>query len=169
MDEKLKKDLESDFQGEKIIIRRFYQEIEPQFEFRAFVKDIQLTALTQYFKSCYNPYIVENKKTILEAIQKKLVEVIKLLNTKENFVVDFAYSEKEVMVIELNPYSTQTNAGLFDWKVEKEKKIILGESPFEFRINELPIEKEEMRKMLSKDIRELIETLEKENGNCNIS
>jgi hypothetical protein len=53
MDEKLKKNLESDFQGEKIIIRRFYQEIEPQLEFRAFVKDLKLTALTQYFKSCY--------------------------------------------------------------------------------------------------------------------
>ena len=166
MDEKIKKDLDSILKEEKIIIRKFYKEIEPEFEFRAFVKDNKLTALTQYFKSCYNPFIKENKKKILNSIEDKLQEVIKKLNTKENFVVDFVYPKKEgeeVKVIELNPFSNQTNAGLFSWRDEEEKKILNGELEFEFRIQENPISKDEMRKMLSQDIREMIELIEKEN------
>lgn len=131
-----------------------------------------MTALTQYFKSCYYKFIPQNKDKILKGIQAKLKELTKVLNTDKDFVVDFVYSDDEIMIIELNPYGMETASGLFSWRDETDKKVLLGESPFEFRILEKPLTKEEERSSFSKDIRDLLETIDHEHlkdSNCLIN
>lgn len=49
------------------------------------------------------------------------------------YVVDFAFlRDGSIRVIELNPFSRATNAGLFDW--EKDGDVLHGRKPFEARI-----------------------------------
>ncbi|GAB5359518.1 hypothetical protein AAMO2058_000551000 [Amorphochlora amoebiformis] len=156
-----------------VLVREWDPRIKPSLEFRAFIHNLELTALTQYNVYTYYPRLREKSGIITSAIVKKWKQIRPLLENSgySNAVIDFGVifdSNVEEMslesstasaskstnakaicrVIELNPFATSTGAGLFTWN--KDRDIIegrdLSQSSVEmiaFRVVERPIDRAE--------------------------
>eukprot|EP00005_Dracoamoeba_jomungandri_P004086 CAMPEP_0174251732 /NCGR_PEP_ID=MMETSP0439-20130205/1466_1 /TAXON_ID=0 /ORGANISM="Stereomyxa ramosa, Strain Chinc5" /LENGTH=321 /DNA_ID=CAMNT_0015332129 /DNA_START=15 /DNA_END=976 /DNA_ORIENTATION=- len=122
----------------KVIIREWVS-IDPSMEFRGFVCDKKLTALSQYFYLAFFEHLPDLKDKVLKLIQELFDKVVNLVEL-DTYVIDFAvFPEKdEVFVIEINPFKDfegcGTDPGMFSW--ENDRAVLDGESAFEFRIQE---------------------------------
>jgi hypothetical protein len=80
-----------------------------QWEFRGFVSNGKLTAITQYFSICYFEELSRNQ----EAICQKLVEYHDQIKERiqphlQSYGIDFFIAKDgSVMTIELNPFYTR--------------------------------------------------------------
>ncbi|XP_065198190.1 uncharacterized protein LOC135829724 [Sycon ciliatum] len=118
----------------KIIARQWEPTLRHDFEFRGFVNNGQLNALSQYNHYCYFPHVLREKAALEKSIVKYWQTEIKPRIPLDSYVVDFAVlSDGRVTVVELNPFKTTTGACLFSWSHHRE---ILESRPFEFRIHE---------------------------------
>ena len=120
---------------ENIIVRKWVQ-YEISREFRVFVFQNKITAISQYFDVLYFPEIVQHKNNIEMKI-RKFFENFTI--DYENYVVDFAvlnfegeYKENDVLIIEFNPFTKFTSSCLFH-KNEYDR-LFIGKLPFEFRV-----------------------------------
>ncbi len=122
-----------------------------QWEFRGFVSEGKLTAISQYFSVCYFEELSRNQ----EAIREKIVNYHESIKERiqphlKSYGIDFFIaSDGRVITIELNPFYTRSvlndcafqffgcsackscfslGAGLFDWKVRESAR----ESPCTF-------------------------------------
>ena len=120
-----------------IAIRKWDNRIRDDLEFRCFVFDKKLRAISQYNHYCYFKELGDNA-LFVECIKKKIMryfeeEIVSNVPYR-NYVIDIGIivvdeENKEQMdalqtvVIELNPFETTTGAGLFDWgRDEKQLK-----------------------------------------------
>jgi len=75
----------------------------------------------------------------------------------DSFVIDFAILEDtgEVTIVEFNDFAdfegAASNAELFNWEIDRD--ILTGEKPFEFRIVEKPLTREQLEKTITKPFR----------------
>jgi hypothetical protein len=101
----------------KIILREWNPYIRYDLEFRCFVYDNNLTAISQYDFSLHSEIIKNNHNLIKESILKYFNDKIKnsLINFK-NYVIDIAILDREefstLKVIELNPFNTEEFSGI---------------------------------------------------------
>lgn len=116
-----------------LILREWRDEVieRPQYEFRAFVHQNQLNAMSQYFCFCkYDDLIAreeEVKRTILD-----FHESIKDKISHSSYVIDFYLTrDNRVLIIELNPFHNGAGAALFSWARDRERFM---HGPFELRI-----------------------------------
>lgn len=72
-------------------------------EFRGFVVDGKLTALSQYFAPCYFAELQGQENQVAEKCRLLLQQISNLI--PKNVVCDFAVLEDRVYVIELNPFN----------------------------------------------------------------
>lgn len=128
--------------SQHIVIRRWI-DVPIQYEFRGFVLNNKLTALSQYYTSAYFPDIIENKEKILKLVLNLFEQVKDLLDMKPpEYVIDFAVQVKEekAYVIELNPFGKPNGLGtgtcLFDNSKEEDLQVLFGDREFEFRVEE---------------------------------
>jgi hypothetical protein len=111
-----------------IIIREWNNLLDPSMEFRCFVYQSNLTAISQYNHYCkfyqlQNDLTVQQiKSTIIEYWQQKIQPLLDQFNEKYlNYIIDLGLIENkqsnefECVVIELNPFATSTGASLFHW------------------------------------------------------
>lgn len=122
------------------MIREWIDNLKAEEEFRGFVYNNKLTALSQY---CYYQYFknLANEKERYEALLLKFFNSLPAnLFGKENFIIDFAVDleNDRVWIIEINPFFKDTSGCLFDWG--KDKQILHGEKPYEFRVLAKPVE-----------------------------
>jgi hypothetical protein len=99
----------------QIVIRQ-YVSLPAACEYRCFVHQKQLTAISQYFASSYYPDVVADqnitKQRVVEFYQQQCFGVILL----DDYVLDLAVlPQGGVYIIELNPFSSTTGSCLFDW------------------------------------------------------
>jgi len=113
------------------VIIRLWLPIELRHEFRGFVYDKKLNALSQYFDFCYFPQLVEEIEDVVSNVRNTF-ELLKDRIKLSNYICDFGVVNGRVYIIELNPWLETTDSCLFSWF--KDKKI-LTEGPFEYRIN----------------------------------
>lgn len=120
-----------------IVLREWCEEgvRTPQGEFRAFVHDKKITALTQYFSFLLFPQLVREKETYLRRIIE-FHDSVKAKLPHQHYVFDVLVLRDRVLLIELNPFANSAGAGLFSWGKDRER--FLGQLPFEFRLLELP-------------------------------
>jgi hypothetical protein len=112
-----------------IVIRKWSRSSDPSMEFRCFVHQSELTAISQYNHYC-KFYHLQNETTI-QQIKITIIEywqqIIKpLFNSAcdrySNYIIDRAILENKIsdklecIVIELNPFATIPGASLFNWK-----------------------------------------------------
>ena len=130
----------------QIAIRKWENRVRDDLEFRCFVFDGKLTAISQYNHYCYFPHLGNiNSKQTLNLLKKIKISIIKYWNDNikdcvpySEYIVDIAVLEGkklntalemndslDCVVIELNPYATTTGAGLFDWRRD-EKQLKYG-------------------------------------------
>lgn len=132
--------------------------MSPDMEFRGFVKDGKLNALSQYNHPVMWPRVVENHERLVEQIREFFYSRVapKLEHHFKEYVVDFAVcGEKldQIWVIELNPFAFTTDACLFSWQYERE---LFENGPFQFRYRDQP--NAAGKAGLSEDWQRMIET-----------
>lgn len=128
------------------IVLREWVTIPTHHEFRGFVIDNELTALSQYFSGAYFPELVERKDRMLELVRSCFVDIRDRVGLDPaDYVLDFAVdpnSTGRVFVIELNPFGRPDGLGtgtpLFDMSLPEDRAVLFGEAPFEFRIETKP-------------------------------
>ncbi|CAF2143705.1 unnamed protein product [Rotaria magnacalcarata] len=120
----------------KIIIREWNNLLDPSMEFRCFVYDSNLTAISQYNHYCkfyplQNDITVQNiKNTIIQYWQQKIEPLLDPFKEKySKYIIDIGLiensisNEMECVVIELNPFARGTGAGLFHWTTDIQQLI----------------------------------------------
>lgn len=114
----------------KLIVREFV-DLPLHGEFRGFVCNGQLTALSQYYTDCFFSELQGRESQIVACVHPLANQVISAIN-RSSFVVDFVvFDDGRAQVIELNPFGVTTGACLFNWKTELR---LLENGPFELRI-----------------------------------
>ena len=121
---------------QKIIIREWI-DIPIDMEFRGFVYNKTLNALSQYYHYCFFPKLVQELPMIERKI-KDFYKSIRDLVPLDSFIMDFAVLEDKILIIELNPFFLGTDPCLFSWKTDKK---IFEDGPYEFRIKKEPVKK----------------------------
>lgn len=130
-----------------VVVREF-RTFDPDLEFRGFIYQGNLTALTQYNEFVYFPSLKE-KKQVLQTLILELFHQLAQKIPLKNYVLDFLlcvdkeenygmsenrYDNLKLWIVELNPLAEFAGTGLFSWT--KDKATLLGYSPFEFRVLE---------------------------------
>jgi len=105
-------------------------------EFRGFVTNKKLNAISQYYSFIYFPDL-ELRKQSLEAKMIKFFEnniwdKIPL----DSYVIDFVVIEDQVKVLEFNPFNESTGGCLCSWETDDK---IMRQGPFEFRYLQEPV------------------------------
>ena len=126
--------------NDSIIIRQWNSSLRPAMEFRCFVYQSKLTAISQYNQYCRFYHLQDGsllqriKVAIVEYWQRKVQPLLGPCNdTYMNYVVDIGLLESEgsnefdCIVIELNPFASTTGGSLFDWKVDHDQLTGLSE------------------------------------------
>jgi hypothetical protein len=117
-------------------------------EMRGFVCHRRLTALSQYFTTQAFPQLVDPvERMALVAQYQTLADAIISALPYEHVVLDFALSGDDSkdadnmkggvstltpILLEVNPFSLATGAGLFSWRVDA--AVLYGEAEFEVRV-----------------------------------
>jgi len=145
--------------SEMSLILRPWTNIPAWGEFRGFVYNRQLVAISSYNRAVHFPHVVEKK----DLIEKKIKEYFSIIEPKvipelKNFICDFAFLDEnleKMVIVELNQYrdyeGNATNAELFDWV--KDDKILTGQAPFEFRVLAKPLDHEVLMKTITAPIK----------------
>ena len=127
----------------QIIVRQWDSRVEDSFEFRGFVHDNQLTAISQYNHYVYLPEVVCRAEALRNLMTEYWANSVRpRLTQVRNYVIDFAVlhgralpratdgpddssasdvddddtKAPSVLVIELNPFQSTTGPALFHWK-----------------------------------------------------
>lgn len=113
---------------------------QPWAEFRGFVHDKSLNALTQYNTSAAFPQLVQHKQAYSDAVQAFFQDKVRdVLTGHDSYVIDFIVLDTDtadrwqIFVIELNPFYTGAGTGCFSWKHDRE---LFLHGPYECRIIE---------------------------------
>jgi hypothetical protein len=135
--------MEEDAQFVFNIVVRELGMFEVRNEIRGFVYNQKLTALTQYNQTCYFPQALLEREGVIAACTEFVETLIPALAADPssaglaNFVVDLVMlNDGRVMVIELNPFAEFAGSGLFSWEKQSDLDVLLGRSPFEYRVVE---------------------------------
>jgi hypothetical protein len=93
----------------KLILREWNDSIVYQKEFRCFVYQNSLTAISQYDPFFFSEELLNSSKNIKESIKSFFDKMVKeKLKEFENYVIDFGMTESgEIFVIELNPFNNE--------------------------------------------------------------
>eukprot|EP01124_Arcella_intermedia_P013539 TRINITY_DN19952_c0_g1_i1.p1 TRINITY_DN19952_c0_g1~~TRINITY_DN19952_c0_g1_i1.p1 ORF type:complete len:526 (+),score=145.96 TRINITY_DN19952_c0_g1_i1:86-1663(+) len=145
------------------IVVREWNDINPEWEFRCFVHNHRITAITHYYKILYVEEIAICRDKIVEIIKDYFYNTLAehIPESLSSFAIDLAISFPpfhipkfklppktlrnftndpiKVVVIELNPWSEATSPGLFNWK--EDHQLMFGEKGMEveMRILEKPL------------------------------
>jgi hypothetical protein len=113
-----------------IVLRKWCGELEEHMEFRCFISDGKLTAISQYNHYCVYPELHTKKAEITSRISEFFCEVKNRLAEYSDYVLDVALlGNGKCMAIELNPFERETGAALFDWD-----EPVLQQGPLELRL-----------------------------------
>jgi hypothetical protein len=120
------------------IVREFVP-IPLEHELRGFVHQQQLVAVSQYATDLFVPALVRHRAAVAARVQAFFTDNLRpRLVGLDDYVVDLVLLGADlatVKVLELNPYTSQTGGGLFDWTVDAD--VLHGRGAFELRLVEV--------------------------------
>ena len=103
---------------EQIVLREWNNELTCDYEFRAFVYNNKITAITQYDHYGVFPYLFEEKEKIETLIHNFWKKEVKNKIKISYYIVDFGYINGKIILIEFSPFFPSTGGGLFDWNYD---------------------------------------------------
>jgi len=143
------------------IILREWKFIHPKDEFRAFVYNGHLTAVSQYIDVCFFEELEKHLGEIRRIISKYFYMTLLRKLPFQTCVLDLAVIDGACKVIECNPFFIKTGAALFSWEADK-ALLTTSPSPFEnFAFRIIP-NKGSRRAQGFYNVREELENKEKE-------
>ncbi|KAM9335011.1 translation initiation factor eIF2 assembly protein [Symphorus nematophorus] len=99
------------------LVLRKWSELIPGGEFRCFVKENKLIAISQRDYTQYYQHILKQEEQICQAIQEFFSQHIQYNFLDEDFVFDvYRDSQGRVWLIDLNPFGEVTDSLLFTWE-----------------------------------------------------
>ena len=121
---------------EQVCLRQWDGDLMLENEFRVFVYDNRIAAISQYDHYTYFPSLPERKYEIKEGIQRTWAALHPLVGSP-CYVVDIGYyparpEGENCVVIELSPFLPCTGASLFN--SASDINVLEGRLPMEFRI-----------------------------------
>lgn len=153
----------SDYKYETKIAIREWVQMNGEKEFRCFVKNNNMTAITQYNHYIMvedlldKEYLVKTKKLLYDYWKES---ISMLLTELKDYVIDLAVLDSnKVTVIELNPCNNLTGSGMFMW--EGDKEVLHGNKDglfenIEFRVRETPYPNIcDLREVMLDDLKEV--------------
>jgi len=123
---------------EQIVLREWDEDMRVDREFRVYVHQSKICAISQYDHYTYYPELAQHKATIEKLIREEWAK-IHLEVGIHSYCMDFVYipaAEKSarVRMIEISPFLPCTGPACFSWT--KDRDVLEGRSPFEFRLVE---------------------------------
>lgn len=106
------------------VVVRKWVDIEPMMEFRCFVVNGRVTAISQYYSTIFFPELASKKDHLAAAIIDKLErQVYPRLRSSHGgdppLIIDFCFTRtNDLLVVEVNPWGESTHACLFDWRTD---------------------------------------------------
>ncbi|XP_077450492.1 translation initiation factor eIF2 assembly protein [Stigmatopora argus] len=98
------------------LVLRKWSELIPGGEFRCFVKENKLIAISQRDYTQYYPHILKQEESIIHAIQDFFSQHIQYRFLDDDFVLDvYRDSQGRVWLIDVNPFGKVTDPLLFTW------------------------------------------------------
>ncbi|KAK5620684.1 hypothetical protein CRENBAI_020395 [Crenichthys baileyi] len=98
------------------LVLRKWSELIPGGEFRCFVKENKLIAISQRDYTQYYQHILKQEEQISQAIQEFFSQHVQYNFLDEDFVFDvYRDSQGRVWLIDLNPFGEVTDSLLFSW------------------------------------------------------
>eukprot|EP00040_Diaphanoeca_grandis_P041754 m.263444 g.263444 ORF g.263444 m.263444 type:complete len:365 (+) comp50435_c0_seq1:183-1277(+) len=144
---------------ENFVVRQWV-DIDVDMEFRGFVKDGKLCALSQYNHLAYFPRVANQQDHIASIVRdffkRNITSALK--QTFDDYIVDFAITHlgeenQKIWVIELNPFLETTDGCLFSWKTDRD--TLEGRNDFEMRVCTAP--RNGVKALVGNDWRHLLE------------
>lgn len=122
------------------IVAREWKTIDFELEFRTFFNNGKLNAISHYSHFLYSDFVNKNSERIAAKLQEFFLnDVLPALKGRyEASVVDFGFEDESlenVYLIELNPWTPNSDTCLFKWGRDKE---LLHNGPMEVRYIEKP-------------------------------
>lgn len=118
----------------QISIRKWETELDGEMEFRCFVYEGKLTAISQYNHYILVPSIRAHQDELFPLLVAFWeTEVAPRLKEYSNYIVDLAVIGTRCLVVELNPFAVTTGAALFSWKWDAD---LLHHGPVCLRVRE---------------------------------
>lgn len=120
---------------EQVVLRRWEPEVSVDLEFRLYVYENSLNAISQYDHHCRYEHLSELKTRL----EPRLVALWKELHPSvgvASYCVDIAYLPRvdELVMVELSPFLRCTGAHCFRWSNPDDVDILEERRPFEFRL-----------------------------------
>ena len=147
------------------LVVREWHDIDVSQEWRCFIKDRKVAAISQYnYLPCF-PDLIANRQYLADLLVSFLsVTVIPSLPDTpifQDMVIDLAvtgdaWAHPKLWVIELNPYLSSTDGALFSWA--HDLPVLTGQLPFELRLTEK--ESAGVKTSMLIEWRELIDTID---------
>lgn len=118
-----------------LVIREFVQ-FPVKNELRGFVHNGVFTALTQYNNLAFFPDHLGTKNVVEQKVKELMEQFIRAMkDVLKSFIVDIVLDNQgKAWVVEVNPFGELAGSCLFGWS--KDREVLMGDKPFEFRIVE---------------------------------
>eukprot|EP01051_Picozoa_sp_SAG22_P007046 SAG22_NODE_483_length_9925_cov_3.568186_1_plen_664_part_00 len=112
---------------EQLVLREWEPELTLDHEFRAFVCDGQITAITQYDHFCRYDHLFALRPKLQGMITARWQALHPLVGV-ESYAADFGYlpSADAVVLIELSPFARCTGGGCFRWSNVADAAVLHG-------------------------------------------
>lgn len=120
---------------EQICLRAWEPELTLENEFRAYICDGKLCAISQYDHYCHYPGLATMRGEIERQIRALWAEMHPHVGVA-SYGIDFGWlpHSQRLVMVELSPFLRCTGAHCFRWSNAKDVDVLEGRAPFEFRL-----------------------------------
>ncbi|RDX83192.1 Cell division cycle protein 123-like protein, partial [Mucuna pruriens] len=99
-----------------LALRKWYPSLQPDMEFRCFVRDQKLIAISQREVTTFYPVLLEKKSDLLLLMQAFFNNHVRGKFESENYTFDvYITKDERVKVVDFNPWGAFTLSLLFTW------------------------------------------------------
>ena len=121
---------------QQIVLREWNNELSLDYEFRVFIYNNRITAISQYDLYGLFPHLIEEKEKIKKLIHDFWEKEVKNKIKFPFYIVDFGYINGKIIFIELSPFLPTTGGGLYHWNYDL-NELENGEGNIRIREQEL--------------------------------
>ena len=119
---------------EQIVLREWNNELSTDYEFRTFIYNNKITAISQYDHYGVFPHLFYEKDKIEKLIHEFWEKEVKNRINYPYYIIDFGYVNDKIIFIELSPFFPTTGGCLFDWNYDLDE-LKNGEGKLRIRDN----------------------------------
>ena len=107
------------------LVLRQWQDLNPASEFRCYVRNNQLVAISQRHHSVYYDHIVDQRQDIITDIKTFFYHMISSKFPCTNYCFDVYRRDKgKLLLIDFNPFGSVTDSLMFTWKELEESESL---------------------------------------------